>query len=36
LDKSKLKRDFGVMVPYWKDSLVICIRQLEEKANQTV
>lgn len=36
LDKSKLKRDFGVTVPYWKDSLVICIRQLEEKANQTV
>lgn len=29
LDKSKVKRDFGCVIPYWKDSLVKCIRQLE-------
>ena len=32
LDKSKLKATFGVKVPYWTDSLRLCIRQLAEAA----
>lgn len=28
LDKSKLKNTFGLKVPYWTDSLKICIKQL--------
>lgn len=29
LDKSKLKNTFGIHVPYWTDSLRICIEQLK-------
>ncbi|MDR1810727.1 MAG: dTDP-4-dehydrorhamnose reductase [Prevotella sp.] len=29
LDKTKLKRDFNVVVPYWKDSLIKCINRLK-------
>lgn len=28
LDKTKVKKDFGYMVPYWKDSLIKCINEL--------
>lgn len=30
LDKSKLKSTFGVKVPYWTDSLKVCIKQLAQ------
>lgn len=30
LDKTKLKRDFGSTVPYWKDSLTNCIEKLKK------
>lgn len=33
LDKSKLKKTFGVRVPYWTDSLKVCIKQLAEVQN---
>ena len=29
LDKSKIKETFGVKVPYWTDSLKICINNLQ-------
>lgn len=28
LDKTKVKKDFGCTIPYWKDSLVKCIKEL--------
>jgi len=31
LDKADLKRDFGVTIPYWKDSLRTCIHSLKNK-----
>lgn len=31
LDKSKIKETFGVKVPYWTDSLKICINNLTEQ-----
>ncbi len=31
LDKTKLKETFGVKVPYWRDSLKKCIKELEEQ-----
>ena len=34
LDKSKLKATFGVKVPYWTDSLKVCIKQLAEANNK--
>lgn len=30
LDKSKIKETFGITVPYYKDSLQVCIKQLEQ------
>ena len=30
LDKSKIKNTFGVKVPYWTDSLKVCIKALSE------
>lgn len=30
LDKSKLKRTFGWKVPYWTDSLKVCLKQLSK------
>jgi dTDP-4-dehydrorhamnose reductase len=30
LDKTKLKQTFGVTVPYWLDSLKVCVAQLKE------
>lgn len=29
LDKTKVKIDFSITIPYWKDSLIKCIHQLE-------
>lgn len=29
MDKSKIKRTFNIMIPYWRDSLVSCIHQLK-------
>lgn len=29
LDKTKIKATFGVKIPYWTDSLEVCIRKLE-------
>jgi len=28
LDKTKIKTTFGISIPYWKDSLVVCIKKL--------
>jgi len=28
LNKSKIKNDFGLQIPYWKDSLSECIRKI--------
>lgn len=30
LDKRKIKETFGINVPYWTDSLEVCIKQLEK------
>lgn len=30
LNKSKIKEDFNVEVPYWKDSLEACVKQIEK------
>lgn len=30
LNKSKIKNDFGIVIPYWKDSLDMCLRQIGE------
>lgn len=29
LNKNKIKNTFGVVVPYWKDSLIECLRKIE-------
>ncbi len=29
LDKTRVKRDFDCVIPYWKDSLVKCINELK-------
>jgi len=31
LNKSKIKADFGIQIPYWRDSLKSCLEQLGEK-----
>jgi len=31
LNKSKIKRDFGIIIPYWKDSLDECLKTLGER-----
>ena len=30
LDKTKVKKDFDYVIPYWKDSLIKCINELKE------
>jgi len=30
LDKTKIKETFGIQIPYWKESLVHCIQELEK------
>lgn len=34
LDKTKVKETFGVKVPYWKDSLRKCIKELNSKSQK--
>ena len=34
LDKRKMKETFGIKVPYWTDSLEVCIKQLAEANNK--
>ncbi len=29
MDKSKIKKEFGMEIPYWRDSLIICIGKLK-------
>jgi dTDP-4-dehydrorhamnose reductase len=29
MDKSKIKKTFGISIPYWRDSLIVCIKALE-------
>lgn len=31
LDKSKVKKDFGFAIPYWRDALEVCIQRLKEQ-----
>lgn len=31
LDKTKFKNTFGIRIPYWTDSLKVCIKNLKEK-----
>jgi len=30
MDKSKVKNTFGIEIPYWRDSLITCIRRLKQ------
>lgn len=32
LNKAKIKKDFGIVVPYWKDSLDTCLQKLGERS----
>ena len=32
LDKSKIKKDFKIEIPYWRDSLAKCILKLNKKS----
>lgn len=32
LNKAKIKKDFGIAVPYWKDSLDTCLQKLGERS----
>ena len=32
LNKSKIKEEFDIMVPYWKDSLDECLRVMGERS----
>jgi len=35
LDKTKIKRDFGIKIPYWKESLKKCLEEIkQDEANQ--
>ena len=31
LNKAKIKTDFGIEIPFWRDSLVVCISKLNKK-----
>jgi dTDP-4-dehydrorhamnose reductase len=33
LNKNKIKQDFGVKIPHWKESLQKCIKQIEKESN---
>lgn len=30
MNKSKIKQTFGISIPYWKDSLKKCIKELDK------
>lgn len=32
MDKQKIKKEFGIQIPYWRDSLAVCIDRLTVKA----
>ncbi len=34
LDKSRIKKTFGITIPYWEDSLVQCIARINEMENK--
>ena len=34
LDKTKIKETLGIEIPFWKDSLALCIRELELKQKE--
>ena len=34
LDKTKIKETFGIKIPYWTDSLKVCVQNLKEKTHQ--
>jgi dTDP-4-dehydrorhamnose reductase len=36
LDKTKVKQAFGVQIPYWRDSLKVCIERLRVPANSAL
>ena len=31
LNKAKIKKEFGIVLPYWRDSLSLCLMKLGEK-----
>jgi len=31
LNKAKIKKEFGITIPYWKDSLDVCLKIMEER-----
>jgi len=31
LNKSKIKKEFDIMIPYWKDSLDVCLKKMGER-----
>ena len=33
MDKSKVKKTFGMQIPYWRDSLVSCLSNLKSQSN---
>ena len=33
LNKNKIKNDFNITIPYWRDSLVKCIEKLNSNKN---
>ncbi|RPJ66937.1 MAG: NAD-dependent epimerase/dehydratase family protein, partial [Alphaproteobacteria bacterium] len=36
MSKEKIKQDFGVVIPYWRDSLEICLSTYGETADQSL
>jgi dTDP-4-dehydrorhamnose reductase len=34
LNKSKIKTTFGIEIPYWKESLILCLKKIREDANK--
>ena len=31
LNKAKIKKEFGIIVPYWKDGLDACLKKMDER-----
>lgn len=36
MDKSKIKKDFALIIPYWRDSMKICLRRLDVSYKKTI
>lgn len=34
MDKSKIKTSLGITIPYWRDSLAVCLRKLESNTEE--